>query len=248
MSAGETVRMRPEQWESASLREMLPATPGQVSDRKLDLFNGWCCHALWPYLTDPRSRAAARYAEQHVEQGCPDSPEREAILLAAKAAVEELIKKAHHAPTAAECRRRFVYAWAAQIAQQALGHDQPNRGVYANALLTAQAFGYANDERAACLPGSEELRDERLKTQAAIFRDIVGNPFDPVALDPRWRTEDTLGLARGIYEDRAFVRLPLLGDALMDAGCDDERLLSHCRTRGSHARGCWAVDLILGKS
>jgi|SRR5947209_2413207 hypothetical protein len=239
--------MLPERWEAASLREMLSASAGRVSDRKLDLFNGWCCHALWPYLTDPRSRAAARYAERHVDEGCPDGPEREAILLAAKAAVEESIKKAHHAPTAAECRRRFVYAWAAQIAQQSVGHDQPNRGVWANALLAAQAFGYANDERAACLPGSEELRDEQLNLQATIFRDIVGNPFDPVVLDPRWKTDDTLGLARGIYEDRAFGRLPILADALMDAGCDDDRLLAHCRGRRPHTRGCWAVDLILGK-
>jgi hypothetical protein len=158
-----------------------------------------------------------------------------------------LIKRAHTAPTAAEVRRHFVYAWAAQIAQQAVGHDQPNRGVLANALLAAQAHGYANDDRAACLPGSDELRDEHLGHQAAIFRDIVGNPFAPVSFDRSWRTEDTLGLALGIYEDRAFGRLPLLADALMDAGCDDERVLRHCHSTGAHARGCWAVDLILGK-
>jgi hypothetical protein len=239
--------MSPVLWETASLREMLMLAAGKVSDRKLDLFNGWCCHALRPYLTDPRSRAAARYAEQHIDEGCPATPEREAILEAAKKAVEELIKWAHAAPTNLEVRRRRVYALTAQIAQQALGHDQPNRGVWANALLTAHAFGYANDEPPACLPGSEELRDEHLRLQAAIFRDIVGNLLDPVAFDPRWRTEDTLGLARGIYEERAFARLPLLADALMDAGCDDERLLGHCQSKGPHTRGCWVVDLILGK-
>lgn len=239
--------MSPDQWDTASLREMLKVAAGRVSDRKLDLFNGWCCHALRPYLTDPRSRAAARYAEQHIDEGCPNSPEREAILEAAKKAVEELIKWAHEAPTARENRRRRVYGFTAQIAQQALGHDQPSRGVWANAQLTAFAFGYANDEPAACLPGSEELRDEHLRLQAAIFRDIVGNPLQPVVFEPRWRTEDTLGLARGTYEDRAFARLPLLGDALMDAGCDDDRLIAHCRSAGPHARGCWAVDLVLGK-
>jgi len=239
--------MSPERWDTASLRHMLVLTAGKVSDRKLDLFNGWCCHALRPYLTDPRSRAAARYAEQHIDEGCPDTPEREAILEAAKKAVEELIKWAHAAPTNLEVRRRRVYALTAQIAQQALGHDQPNRGVWANALLTAHAFGYANDEPPACLPGSEELRDEHLRLQATVFRDIVGNPLDPVPFDPRWRTEDTLGLARGIYEERAFARLPLLADALMDAGCDDDRLVGHCRSKGPHARGCWVVDLVLGK-
>ena len=63
------------------------------------------------------------------------------------------------------------------------------------------------------------------------------------------RTLDEAGvaLARAVYEDRAFARLPLLGDALMDAGCADDHLLAHCRRGGPHVRGCWAVDLVLGK-
>jgi hypothetical protein len=82
---------------------------------------------------------------------------------------------------------------------------------------------------------------------ADLIRDVVSNPFRPVAFDPRLRTADTLGVARGIYEDRAFDRMPLLADALMDAGCDDDQILSHCRTGGPHVRGCWVVDLVLGK-
>jgi hypothetical protein len=80
-----------------------------------------------------------------------------------------------------------------------------------------------------------------------LLRCIFGNPFRVVSFDPRWRTEDVLGVARGIYEERAFDRLPLLADALMDAGCDDEQVLGHCRDEGPHARGCWVVDLVLGK-
>jgi hypothetical protein len=80
-----------------------------------------------------------------------------------------------------------------------------------------------------------------------LIRDIFGNPFRPVAFDPRWRTADAVGLARGINEDRAFDRLPLLADALMDAGCADEQVLGHCRSDGPHVRGCWVVDLVLGK-
>jgi len=78
-------------------------------------------------------------------------------------------------------------------------------------------------------------------------RDIFGNPLRPAAFDPRWRTADAVGLARAIYEDRAFDRLPLLADALMDAGCDSEDILAHCRGDGPHVRGCWVVDLVLGK-
>ena len=85
------------------------------------------------------------------------------------------------------------------------------------------------------------------RTQRQYIRDIFGNPFRPVAFDPRWRTSDSVGVARGIYEDRAFERLPILADALMDAGCADEQVLSHCRGEGPHVRGCWVVDLVLGK-
>jgi hypothetical protein len=83
---------------------------------------------------------------------------------------------------------------------------------------------------------------------SGLIRDLFGNPFRPVAFDPRWRTADTVGLARGIYDERAFDRLPLLADALMDAGCADEQVLGHCRSEGPHVRGCWVVDLVLGKA
>jgi hypothetical protein len=53
-------------------------------------------------------------------------------------------------------------------------------------------------------------------------------------------------LAVGIYEERAFGRLPILHDALPDAGCNDEDILAHCRSEGPHVRGCWVIDQILG--
>src|SRR5262245_13664709 len=90
-------------------------------------------------------------------------------------------------------------------------------------------------------------RDAERRHQCALLRDIYGNPFRPPAFDPRWRTADALGLARGIYDGPAFDRLPLLADALMDAGCVDELVLGHCRSDGPHVRGCWVVDLVLGQ-
>jgi hypothetical protein len=83
--------------------------------------------------------------------------------------------------------------------------------------------------------------------QVALIDCVFGLPQRSTSLDPRWRTADVLGLARGIYEDRAFDRLPLLADALMDAGCADEEILAHCRSDGPHVRGCWVVDLVLDK-
>jgi hypothetical protein len=81
-----------------------------------------------------------------------------------------------------------------------------------------------------------------------LFHDVFGNPFHPVALDPSWRTEAVVGLARGMYESRDFAPMPVLADALEDAGCADAAILAHCRGEGPHVRGCWVVDLVLGKS
>ncbi len=86
-----------------------------------------------------------------------------------------------------------------------------------------------------------------LANQTELLRDIFGNPFRSVEFHLEWFTSDVLALARGIYTDRAFDRMPILADALQDAGCDDEDILNHCREPREHARGCWVVDLLLGK-
>jgi hypothetical protein len=85
--------------------------------------------------------------------------------------------------------------------------------------------------------------------QVLLIRDIFGNPFRPVALDPAWRTSTAVALAQQMYDARDFGLMPILGDALQDAGCENEDILTHCRdANGTHVRGCWVVDLVLGKS
>ena len=86
------------------------------------------------------------------------------------------------------------------------------------------------------------------RVYGSVARCVFGNPYRSVASDRRWRTADVLGMARGIYEERAFDRLPILADALQDAGCADEQLLGHGRGPGPHVRGYWVVDLVLGKA
>ncbi|QJW94016.1 hypothetical protein [Frigoriglobus tundricola] len=78
------------------------------------------------------------------------------------------------------------------------------------------------------------------------LREIFGNPFRPVDFAP-WRTGTAVSLARQLYESRDFSALPILADALQDAGCDDTDVLGHCRGNGPHVRGCWVVDGVLGK-
>jgi hypothetical protein len=93
----------------------------------------------------------------------------------------------------------------------------------------------------------DELDRVLVRPHCQNIDDIFGNPFRPLTFDPRWRTSDVVGLARAIYDEKAFERMPILADALMDAGCEDEPIIGHCRGDGPHVRGCWVVDLILGK-
>ena len=88
-----------------------------------------------------------------------------------------------------------------------------------------------------------------------ILREVFGNPFRPVALDPGWRTISVLALAKAAYEERSLpvgtldpARLAVLADALEDAGCNNADILAHLRSPESHVRGCWAVDLLLGRT
>ena len=81
----------------------------------------------------------------------------------------------------------------------------------------------------------------------ALARDVFGNQFYRVAFNPGWRTADVVGLARAIDHEGVFDRLPFLADALIDAGCADAAVLAHCRSAGPHVRGCWVVDLVLGR-
>jgi hypothetical protein len=90
-------------------------------------------------------------------------------------------------------------------------------------------------------------QDEK-RACAALLRDIFGNPFRPVSVDPSWLTSDVVALARSTYDERAFDRMPILADALQDAGCTNNAVLTHCRDANPvHVRGCWVVDLLLGK-
>ncbi len=110
---------------------------------------------------------------------------------------------------------------------------------YCRAMEVYYAANEAERSRLNSLEGS---------AQAPLIRDIFGNPFRPVAFSPAWRTDTALSIARGMYDSRDFSAMPILADALQDAGCDNDDILDHCHRPGPHVRGCWVVDLVLGKS
>jgi hypothetical protein len=91
------------------------------------------------------------------------------------------------------------------------------------------------------------IKEAVRRTQTQRLRDIFGNPFRPVTFDPSWQTSTVVALAKQMYESRDFSPMPILADALQDAGCDHADILDHCRGPGPHVRGCWVVDLVLGK-
>jgi hypothetical protein len=95
------------------------------------------------------------------------------------------------------------------------------------------------------------VRKHEGQAHTAVLLELFGNPFRPVPLELSWLTRNdgtAVKIAQVIYNDQAFDRMPILADVLDDAGCDNPSILRHCRGPGPHVRGCWVVDLILGKS
>ena len=84
--------------------------------------------------------------------------------------------------------------------------------------------------------------------QCLAVKDIFGNPFRSGTFDPTWKTPTVVQLAQALYEDRHFEDLPVLADALEEAGCTNADILDHLRSHGPHVRGCWPLDLILGRA
>jgi hypothetical protein len=140
-------------------------------------------------------------------------------------------------------RARQMEAWAetGRLPRGLRAKDYPPDGIFFNKLAVRSAEGTAaaGSWRA---PGPDVPA-----TLVGLLRDIFGNPFHPVAFSHEWRTDTALSLARTMYESREFSAMPILADALQDAGCDSDDILTHCRGEGPHVRGCWVVDLVLGK-
>ena len=207
----------------------------QVSDRKVRLLICACCRRAWDLLVDNRSREAVEVAERYVD-GSADRDDLIGVRRRANAAYQ--LARKLHGPAA------FRLVGASHLALQAISVARRVR------------FDPREDE---FLRGAKERKEKiERKARCDLIRDLVGSPFRPSPSLPaavlNWNDRTVRRLAQAIYDERQMPegtldtsRLAVLADALLDAGCDNEELLAHLRKPGPHVRGCWAIDLILGR-
>lgn len=227
-----------EWFASSDLYAMLQFLEGKISNRKVGLFVCACCRRIWHYLNDPRSRKAVETWEW-ISEGVKNGEELRAVMDAAAAVFdpEDFYREPHET-----YRKPELYAASA-------AHDVI--GVNADEVLAA--IGSASAASAACgyVGNGFDLSasNAEILIQCHLLRDIVGNPFHPVAFKKSWLTKSVVSQANTAYqENRLTEYLPGLADALEEAGCSNTEILNHCRHPGLHVRGCWVADLLLNKN
>lgn len=225
------------EWLSFKAPEsMLEHLRGQATERKLRLFACACCRRIWHLIGDERGRTAVEVAERYADN-----------------------------LTGAEELRA---GWTAASGDD-LPDDNPEESAHLAALTATfcachnsnclhRASSSASDAvfyTAYAVEGNEDLAYDAEEAESAdqcrLIRDIFGNPFRLAKIDQSclgWNDGTVPKLAQAIYDDRRFEDLPILADALEDAGCHNADILAHCRQPGEHVRGCWVVDLLLGKT
>jgi hypothetical protein len=223
---------------------MVDHLQGKTSDRKLRLFAVACSHDVWQTLAPNPDMAAAVEVAEAFADGLVGEAERSA----AQAAITDVA--ASHASGSVRHANAFAVAWCASGADP---FDAARSGAR-SACSAAADDAFLNfpapkgvEEWRTAKRHSEQTKRRAREHVTRVLRDIIGNPFRPVTADPSWLTIIAVGLALYIYAERAFDRLPILADALEEAGCDNPDVLSHLRGDGPHVRGCWVVDLLLGK-
>jgi hypothetical protein len=231
----------------------------RASQRKLRLFA--CGYWRWLAQTwkDERCKSAVEVAER-LADGLADGKEREGARAEVQRFQERLRSRwadnAGHTLAAAAASALEGDAWAGARAcvideGPVLDYLRPEGRHSAlreqRAWLNLAADMWDHFKRSVARLREPAVQMPEDAAQMAIFRDLFGNPFRTMAADPCWRSTNVVGITQGIYDDHAFDRLPVVADALEESGCTNAELLAHCRGPGPHARGCWVVDLLLGK-
>jgi hypothetical protein len=219
----------------------------KAGQRKLRLFGCACCRLRWDDMVQPGSRAAVEFVERWADDPSAAAGLEQAQQEAAKADGEvfDYWVVRGNWNKGPEARAQSQEQREASEAARGLVHPSAGMSARANDVMRRRVGEGA--------PGTDQEKTHRawksrLGRMAHLLRDIFGNPYRPVKLKPAWRTAAVVGLAQTMYESRDFAAMPVLADALEDAGCDNPHVLAHCRgPTAFHVRGCWAVDLVLGR-
>jgi hypothetical protein len=215
-----------------------------AKSRKLQLFACGCCRQIWQLLKDKRSRRAVEITEQFVDKRTTAGEHS----VAANAAWDAFHATSTHAEeqgARTNARHAINYEDYAMAFACGAAHAATAPGGFVQAA--ARAVGAVEWMSGADGNYSASTCSHE---QAALLRDIFHNPFQPMpTIDPAWLAWNggTIPkLAQAIYDGHAFDRMPILADALEEAGCDNEEMLGHCRGSGLHVKGCWLLDLLRG--
>jgi hypothetical protein len=205
----------------------------RFSKRKARLFAAACCRRAWEALPDDLHRAAVEAAER-LADGLISDKQRNTI--------RRTLPPCDTASQAVRLPELTVAA--CDLLHRLYTEVVTAPGRVASNLAASHRWAY----------GEDPAYNAERAVQAALLRDMIGNPFRPVALDPAWLTPTVRRLAQAAYDERLLpggqldpARLAVLADSLEDAGCSDPPVLEHCRGKGPHVRGCWCVDLLTGR-
>jgi hypothetical protein len=214
-----------------------------ISERRMRLFGCACCRRIWPMLVDDRTQRAVDVAESFAD----GSLSRKELAPARQDAFEAFreIQRATAGPGLAMAAR----AAAQTVVPNGIEAGRFGADYAAQATATARYYGTGSANKQPIAVWYQQIEVERC-AQVPLFRDVFGNPFRPMKLDPSclaWRQGAIPALARSIAEHLDFDRMPILAGMLEEAGCTATELLRHCREPAIHVRGCWALDCILGR-
>jgi hypothetical protein len=210
----------------------LEAIKSRASARKLRLFAVACCRPLLHLMTDQLTQRAVEVAEQDADQL---ATKKEVDF--ARRQLKAEIRHNKRSMIAANGSEHRAIGWA-------IGWDQSKYALLAdpyeaaNNTIMSFEVGFRHEFVASCYTN----------WPFDVLMEIFGNPFSPAIIQVPWLSSTVLTLAHGIYNEKAFDRMPILADALQETGCDNEDILDHCRQSREHVRGCWVLDLLTGRT
>ena len=202
---------------------MLEYVQASATDRKLRLFSIACYRAWWDKIEDENAKLVVEFAERLADEKLT---KRERKLH--NELFDDMFGDSEDGQLFVGGLTSDSMHHTYHVVVEAYGSNAAS--VISKLVLDSFAWGRA--------------RPKERRRQCNDIRDIFGNPFRPMTFDPKWQTPTVTAMAQAMYEDRDFTAMPILGDALEEAGCINEDILQHCRGMSGHVRGCWVVDLL----